>query len=115
MMTVKRGSWSDISRRGPGQFVWRFGVVWFGGLYFLTNTLVRWLSNKPDQRYEPGPVAALIAVSFAYSLSLGAVFGFGAWNLGRLGAWSVRRFARSRAEGRISEPLVRVQSAATNK
>lgn len=115
MLTVKRGSWSDISGRGMGQFVWRFGVVWFGGLYFVTNTLVRWLSNNPEQRDEPGAVAALIAVSFAYSLSLGAVFGFAGWYLGRLVAWSVRRFARSRAAERIPEPLVRAQSAATNK
>jgi hypothetical protein len=94
--------------------VWRFGVVWFGGLYFLTNTLVRWLSNDPAQRYEPGAVMALIAVSFAYSLSLGAVFGFAAWYLARLLAWWVGRL-NGRVEERAPEPVLRAQSAATNK
>lgn len=112
---MKRGSWSDISHRGMGQFVWRFGVVCFGGLYFLTNTLVRWLSNNPDQRYEPGVVMALVAISFAYSLSAGAVFGFAAWYLGRGVAWLARWVRSSRAVERRQEPLVRVQSAATNK
>ena len=115
MHSMKRGSWSDISSRGMGQFVWRFGVVCFGGLFFLTNTLVRWLSNNPDQRYEPGTFMALVSVSFAYSVSLGALFGFAAWYMARLGAWLIAHFASGRTEERTPEPLVRAQSAATNK
>lgn len=115
MRSMKRGSWSEISSRGMGQFVWRFGVVCFGGPYFVMNTLVRWLSNNPDQRYEPGVVMALVAISFAYSVSVGAVFGFGAWYLARLVAWWVDHFASGRAKDPVPEPVLRHRSAATNK
>ena len=115
MRSMKRGSWSEISSRGIGYFVWRFGVVCFGGSYFVMNTPVRWLSNNPDQRYEPGVVMALVAVSLAYSVSVGAVFGFAAWYLARLVAWGIGHFASGRAEEPLPEPVLRARSAATNK
>lgn len=81
---MQRGSCHDILDRGMGRFVWSYGVVCFGGLFFVSNTLVRWLSNNPAQRYDAAIVASLIAISFVYSLSVGAVFGFAAWYTVRL-------------------------------
>jgi hypothetical protein len=79
MVVVQRGSSNDLFGPGIGQFVWRYGVVRFGSLFFLTNTLVRWLSNNPSQRYDLPVVTTLVIISFAYSLSVGAAFGFAAW------------------------------------
>jgi hypothetical protein len=79
MLHMQRGSLDDILSRGMGRFVWQYGVVCFGSLYFLTNTLVRWLSNNPAQRYDFAMVGSLLIVSFTYSLMVGAAFGFVAW------------------------------------
>jgi hypothetical protein len=77
---MQRGSWNEVLARGMGQFVWRYGVVCFGGLFFLASTPVRWLSINPDLRHDSGSVTALIAISFVYCISVGTAFGFVAWH-----------------------------------
>jgi len=97
---MQRGSWSEVERAGMGQFVWRYGVLWFGGLYFVTNTLVRWLSNNPDQRYDPTIVTALAIVSFVYSLCVGVGTGVIGWAVVTLIARTTRPAPRDRAMAR---------------
>ena len=90
---MQRGSWDQIFARGMGQFVWRYGVVCFGGLLFLTNTPVRWISNNPDLRYDPASVTSLIVISFVYSLCVGAAFCIVAWYAARATYGMTRRSA----------------------
>jgi uncharacterized SAM-binding protein YcdF (DUF218 family) len=79
MQAMQRGSLKHLLARGQGQFVWRFGVVCFGGLYFLATAFTRWVRIAPWQRYDPTILASLALISAVYSLSLGTVFGFAAW------------------------------------
>jgi hypothetical protein len=102
MLFMQRGSWRDILERGMGQFVWRFGVVCFGGIFFLTNTPIRWLSNNPDQRYDLGITVTLLIISFVYSLSVGAAFGLLSW----FGITAVHRLVR-RKQSRAAEVFTR--------
>lgn len=91
-----------------GSFVWRFGVLWFGGLFFATNTVVRWLSNNPDQRYDYAIVASLVAVSLTYSLCLGAAVGIAGW----CGLQAIARLVRPR---KVRPEAVLTKKAAANK
>jgi hypothetical protein len=90
-----------------GRFLWRYGVLWFGGLFFATNTVIRWLSNNPDQRYDYAMVSSLVAVSLAYSLSVGAAAGIAAW----YGFSAIARMLRHR-EVRSEAVLAKSQAAA---
>jgi uncharacterized SAM-binding protein YcdF (DUF218 family) len=94
MQAMQRGSLQHTLARGQGQFVWRFGVVCFGGLYFLATAFTRWVSIAPWERYEPSMLASLAVISAVYSLSVGTAFGFAAWYL--LSAYE--RLARKRPE-----------------
>lgn len=103
---MRRGSWSEVAGGGMGRFVGRYGVLWFGGLFFATNTLVRWLSNNPDQRYDYAIVSSLVAVSLAYSLSIGAVAGMAGWYV----VWAIASMVRHR-EVRPEAVLAKTQAA----
>jgi hypothetical protein len=76
---MERDSLKHLLARGQGQFVWRFGVVCFGGLYFLATAFTRWVSIAPWQSYDLPILASLAVISAVYSLSLGTAFGFAAW------------------------------------
>ena len=106
---MQRGSWRDILDRGMGQFVWRYGVVCFGGLFFLINTPIQWLSNNPDQRYDATIVALLVTISFVYSLIVGVAFGLLAWYAAKAVVRVVAR--RPVVEERLAE---KSRSAAAN-
>ena len=78
---MQRGSLDQIVSLGMGQFVWRYGVVCFGCLYFLATAVTRWVGIDPALRYDWTVVASLAVISLVYSFSLGAVAGFVGWFL----------------------------------
>jgi len=105
---MHRGSWDEILTRGMGQFVWRYGVVCFGGLFFLANMPVRWFSINPDLRHDGGSLVALVVISFVYSMSAGGAFGIVMWHVASL----IRQISKRSVPARPVSVGIRVRSAA---
>ena len=121
---MQRGSLNQIVALGMGQFVWRYGVVWFGGLYFFATAVTRWAGIDPAYRHDVGVVGSLAAMSLVYSFSLGAVCGFVGWFVISILARRPEKRTRNTfalhgatvpADLGLEPELARTQAAGTNK